>query len=91
MKLKLGLIALVIFICGASALRAQYGSSMLGLSQAFAYVADELRRQYSLGYYPKAATQAQGERRQIRVRVNRPDLAVRARNEYVFGPSADKR
>jgi hypothetical protein len=49
-------------------------------------VAEELRRQYSLGYYPKRAPQ-QGERRSIKVRVNRPELAVRTRDSYVFGQS----
>jgi hypothetical protein len=44
-----------------------------------------LRRQYSLGFYPKIHPLSSGERRQIRVRVNRPDLAVRAREEYVYG------
>jgi VWFA-related protein len=57
------------------------------LAQAFANVAEELRRQYSIGYYPKNPPQT-GQRRQIRVRVNQPDLAVRARESYVFnGPT----
>ena len=54
------------------------------LAQAFSQIAEELRRQYSLGYYPKAPVGA-NERRQIRVRVRRPDLAVRARDGYVAG------
>ncbi len=54
------------------------------LSQSFANIAEELRRQYSLGYYPKNVAQA-GQRRQIRVRVNRPDLVVRARDSYITG------
>ena len=54
------------------------------LSQSFANIAEELRRQYSLGYYPKNVAQA-GQRRQIRVRVNRPDLVVRARDSYIAG------
>ena len=54
------------------------------LSAVFGNVAEELRRQYSLGYYPKRAAQA-GERRQIKVRVNQPNLAVRTRDSYVFG------
>lgn len=58
--------------------------SVQNLEQAFGFVAEELRRQYSLGYYPQATAQA-GQRRQIRVRVNRPDLAVRARGSYVVG------
>jgi len=60
--------------------------STQNLSYAFANIAEELRRQYSLGYYPNKAAQA-GERRQIRVRVNQPNLAVRTRNSYVFKPS----
>jgi Ca-activated chloride channel homolog len=53
------------------------------LSYAFSQVAEELRRQYSLGYYPKAGGQA-GERHQIKIRTNRIDLVVRARNSYVY-------
>jgi Ca-activated chloride channel homolog len=55
------------------------------LSYAFANVAEELRRQYSLGYYPNRPAQA-GERRQIKVRVNQPNLAVRTRDSYIFNP-----
>lgn len=54
------------------------------LSQSFAFIAEELRRQYSIGYYPKATAQA-GTRRQIKVRVMRPDLVVRARDSYITG------
>jgi VWFA-related protein len=53
------------------------------LSYAFAQVAEELRRQYSLGYYPKASGQP-GERHQIKVRTNRTDLVVRARDSYIY-------
>src|SRR6266511_2709694 len=56
------------------------------LSSAFAQIAEELRRQYTLGYYPKSPAQA-GQRRQIRVRVNQPNLAVRTRDSYVFNPA----
>jgi Ca-activated chloride channel family protein len=57
------------------------------LNVAFRQVAEELRRQYSLGYYPKKAPQP-GERRAIKVRVDRPELAVRTRDSYVFQPGA---
>lgn len=50
---------------------------------AFAQVAEELRRQYSLGYYPKPVGQP-GERHQIRVRMTRSDLVVRARESYIY-------
>lgn len=55
------------------------------LALAFSNIAEELRRQYSIGYYPKRSAQP-GERRQIRVRVNQPNLAVRTRDSYVFNP-----
>ena len=53
------------------------------LADAFSRIAEELRRQYTLGYYPKSANIAEGEQRQIRVRVRQPNLAVKARNSYV--------
>jgi VWFA-related protein len=65
-----------------------YQADTQNLSFAFSKVAEELRRQYSLGYYPKNPAQA-GERRQLRVRVNQPNLAVRARDSYIFNPQAD--
>ena len=52
------------------------------LSNAFSKIAEELRHQYSLGYYPQTTLES-GERRQIKVHVNRPDVAVRARDSYV--------
>jgi VWFA-related protein len=57
------------------------------LEDAFTNIAEELRRQYSLGYYPSRQSQA-SERRQIRVRVKRPNLVVRARDSYIYKPSA---
>jgi Ca-activated chloride channel homolog len=58
------------------------GDTMLGLSGACAQVADELRRQYSIGYYPPAGQP--GQRRQIKVRVNQPDLVVKSRDSYIY-------
>ena len=58
------------------------------LTRSFAQIAEELRRQYSLGYYPKGQAQA-GQRKQIKVRVMRPDLVVRARDSYIAGSSSD--
>lgn len=63
--------------------------SMMSLDSAFAGIAEELRRQYSVGYYPESVGQ-RGERRQIRVRVMRPGLVVRAKNSYIVG-STDSR
>jgi VWFA-related protein len=66
------------------------GDTIVGLSSAFAQLADELRRQYSIGYYPPAG--AAGQRRQIKVRVNQPDLVVKARESYIYSqrPTSDK-
>jgi VWFA-related protein len=59
-------------------------NSLQNLDMAFSGIAEELRRQYSIGYYPDKAGQP-GERRQIKVRVMRPNLVVRAKNSYIFG------
>lgn len=53
------------------------------LTDAFTSIAEELRRQYRLGYYPPAGTLTTTERHLIKVNVNKPDLAVRARNSYL--------
>ncbi len=60
-----------------------YDAEQQNLDYAFRSVAEELRRQYSLGYYPKNSPHA-GERRTVKVRVNRPELVVRTRDSYVF-------
>jgi len=57
--------------------------STSNLAYAFGNIAEELRRQYSLGFYPKRPPQP-GQRRQVRVRVNQPNLAVRTRDSYIF-------
>jgi len=66
---------------------ARFYNAEQDLNAAFQSVAEELRRQYSLGYYPKNRPQP-GERRNIKVRVNRPELVVRTRDSYVFQPGA---
>ena len=66
--------------------RTYKADSTQNLATAFSNIAEELRRQYSLGYYPKNPAQA-GQRRQVRVRVNQPNLAVKTRDSYVFNPS----
>jgi len=58
------------------------------LRRAFSDVAEELRRQYSLGYYPKQAARV-GERRGIKVQVDRPEVIVRARGSYIYQRSAN--
>ncbi|HVF86262.1 MAG TPA: VWA domain-containing protein [Pyrinomonadaceae bacterium] len=58
------------------------------LERAFESIAEELRRQYSLGYYPKVQSSI-AARRQIKVRVKRPNLVVRARDSYIYKPAGD--
>ncbi|HEY0348040.1 MAG TPA: VWA domain-containing protein, partial [Pyrinomonadaceae bacterium] len=62
------------------------------LADAFTRISEELRRQYSLGYYPKTEGAGSSERRQIKVKVRQPNLAVRARDGYVksSAPSKEK-
>lgn len=59
------------------------GNSVVNISQSFEWVAEELRRQYSIGYYPNSSGKG-GERRQIKVQVNQTNLAVQARDSYVY-------
>jgi Ca-activated chloride channel homolog len=54
------------------------------LDTAFYNIAQELRQQYSVGYYPTDVGQT-GQRKQIKVRVNRTGAVVRARDSYVVG------
>lgn len=59
------------------------------LDHSFAQIAEELRRQYRLGYYPTIRGTTP-ERRTLRVRVSRSDVAVRARDSYVYVPHRSK-
>lgn len=55
------------------------------IKRSFAAVAEELRRQYSIGYYPKTTSPRRGER-QVRVEVNRPDANAQTRKTYTYRP-----
>lgn len=58
------------------------------LAQAFTSIAEELRRQYRLGYYPRSGSDQGEDRREIKVSVARPNVVVRARNSYLRRRSA---
>ena len=60
-----------------------------GLAAAFEGIAEELRRQYNIGYIPQDEAKF-GERKQIKVRVNRTNLVVRARDGYIVGATETK-
>jgi len=57
-------------------------SNTTNLNDAFTKIADELRRVYSLGYYPSEDRKS-GATYDIKVRVYRPDLKITARNHYL--------
>ena len=65
------------------------GDSLFGIAQAFSWIAEELGRQYSLGYYPAKAGK-DGERRQIKVKTTEADLVVRSRDSYIYSDKAKK-
>src|SRR5690606_7926135 len=63
-------------------------STQGGLAAAFVGIAEKLRRQYQLGYTPSDDGKP-GQRKTIKVGVNRPNLVIRARESYIVGdPSA---
>ena len=53
------------------------------------WIAEELGRQYSLGYYPNTPGK-EGERRQIKVKVTEADMVVKARDSYIYSEKAKK-
>jgi VWFA-related protein len=57
--------------------------SIVNVEAAFAGIAEELRRQYSIGYYPTDEGQP-GERRRVKIQVSRPNALVRAKTSYVI-------
>lgn len=56
--------------------------SNTNLKSAFTAIADELRKIYSLGYYPSNGRQP-GNSYTIKVRVYRPNLIIRAREKFL--------
>jgi len=55
--------------------------TLVSLPEVFTRIADELRHQYSLGYYPTNQAR-RGKFRRIQVKVSRPGAVVRARPGY---------
>lgn len=60
-------------------------SSLKNLERSFAQIAEELRQQYVLGYYPKNQG-SKNEKRRITLTVSNPDGEVHARESYVYKP-----
>jgi VWFA-related protein len=65
-----------------------YADSLKRLNATFARIAEELRQQYSLGYYPKNQSQ-EGKERRMKVLISRPNVVVRARKSYIYKTQRD--
>lgn len=59
-----------------------YQDANVDLQKTFALIADELKKQYRIGYYPKEEMADNDAIHQIKVKVNRDDVAIRARSTY---------
>jgi VWFA-related protein len=58
-----------------------YRSDKTNLTQTFTMIADELRHQYRLGFYP-GEIKKDGSVHELRVKVDLPDAAIRSRKQY---------
>jgi len=67
--------------------RFQYSDSVKNLENSFARIAEELRQQYSLSYYPKNLNSKSGKRR-LTIVVSVPNAIVHARDNYVYKPDS---
>jgi VWFA-related protein len=59
-----------------------FNSKVEDLKKTFSLIAEELRHQYRLGFYPDSS-KADGRRHRLSVEVTRPDAVVRARRSYL--------
>ncbi len=64
-----------------TALYPAYDTSDLG--RAVGSIVEELHNEYSVGYYPRSAGEP-GQVRRVEIKVNQPQLVVRARTGYVI-------
>jgi len=62
--------------------------TITNLESSFSNVAEELRRQYSVGYYSNKEGQP-GERKHIKVQVLRPGSVVRSKTTYIVKEKED--
>jgi Ca-activated chloride channel family protein len=70
--------------------RLQRAESIYDLQGAFGQIAQELRQQYSIGYYPPDIDKT-GVPRKIKVKVDRPNVVVKARDTYTIGEPEKKK
>jgi Ca-activated chloride channel family protein len=60
-----------------------FADSIERLQATFARIAQELRQQYSIGFYPKHDAGDDGAR-QLKIKIDQPGVVVRTRRSYVF-------
>ena len=65
-------------------------NSVANLSDAFLKIASELREFYSIGYYPTTERQP-GKTANVKIKVGRPGLVVRARETVLKRRDAKQR
>ncbi len=58
-----------------------YQKKVADLDETFIQIADELRKQYLIGYYPEENSETKNVH-QIRIKVDKSDVVVRAKNSY---------
>ncbi len=72
-------------VAGSSGGRVFKVSSTTNLNIAFTKIAEELRKTYSLGYYP-SDERLPGVTYTLKVRIYRPDLSIRTRESFIRKP-----
>ena len=70
--------------------RVKKADTLYDLEGAFSSIAQELRQQYSIGYYPPDIEKT-GVARKIKVKVTRQNLVVKARETYTIGEPQKKK
>lgn len=70
--------------------KVEKATTLYDIDGAFSRIAQGLRQQYSIGYYPPNIEKT-GVPRKIKVKVTRPDVVVKARETYTIGESQKKK
>jgi Ca-activated chloride channel homolog len=72
---------------GGRIYQADTGANLL---TAFSKIAAELREYYSIGYYPSEESK-NGEKHKIKIKVDREDVVIRAKDSYVIGKKEESK
>jgi VWFA-related protein len=66
--------------------KVEKATTLYDIENAFRRIAQGLRQQYSIGYYPPDIEKT-GVQRKVKVKVTRPDLVVKSRETYTIKPA----